>query len=69
MINVKPVLDRVVQHLDDFQVLVVLQRKNYIASSESWVDPTLDELQTQGLGDAFGGFHQPIGATCIRNVI
>ena len=55
--------------LDDLKVLVVLQRENYIASSKPWMHASLDEFQAQGLCNSFSGWHQPIRAACVRNVI
>src|SRR5699024_3058919 len=63
------VAGRVVQHLDHFQVLAVLEREDDIACSESWMHATLDELQAERLGDSLRGWHQPIRAACITYVI
>jgi hypothetical protein len=59
----------VVQDLDDLEVVVVRERDDHVAGTEARVDPALDCLDPERVGDPLRRGQKAVGFAGIRNVV
>ena len=60
---------RVVEHLDDLEVVVLRQREDHVARAEPGVDPAVDRRDADELGQSGGRGLEATGLRCIRDVV
>jgi hypothetical protein len=60
---------RVVEHLHDLEVLLVLERQDHVAGAEARVRPTVEEGGTEEAAELGGGTRETVGAGSERDVV
>src|ERR671910_1952393 len=60
---------RVVQHVDDFEVMPARQRQHAVPGPEAWVDPPVDQLYAECVGQPAARHFEPFRACGVGDVV